>query len=307
MCIRDSANSDVSIFETVSELQINTSSFSAQYGIGGVIFNQISKGGTNSYHGAAYEYFQNDALNAANYGFGTKVVVPFLRYNNFGGSVGGPILRKKMFFYFNFDKIVQNSGSNNGFTTLPTTAMMAGDFTGLPTIYDPTTQVVQQTGTQVINGNTQTCPCVTRTSFAQEYGNGNKIPAALLDPVAQKIQAYYPNTTTHPPTGKFVPGTLINGVDTNNYYYSIPAPNPYTKYFGRLDYDINSNNRLTMSDTQRDNPAHYPGIYTCPVGCESGDVDSNNAQVSDVWNISARTINEARFGYTDQWLSLIHI
>jgi hypothetical protein len=84
-----SANSDVSILETVQELQVNTSSFSAQYGIGGVIFNQISKGGTNSYHGAAYEYFQNDALNAANYGFGSKVVVPFLRYNNYGGSIGG--------------------------------------------------------------------------------------------------------------------------------------------------------------------------------------------------------------------------
>ena len=296
-----SANSDVSIFETVSELQVNTSSFSAQYGIGGVIFNQISKGGTNSYHGAAYEYFQNDALNAANYGFGSKVVVPFLRYNNFGGSIGGPILRKKMFFYFNFDKIDQNSGSNNGFTTLPTTAMMAGDFTGFPTIYDPTTQVVQQAGTEVINGVTQNCPCVTRKSFAQEYGNGNKIPASMIDPVAAKLQAYYPNQTTHPSTGQFVPGTLVAGVDTNNYYYSIPAPNPYTKYFGRLDYDINPNNRLTMSDTQRDNPAHYPGIFTCPINCESGDVDSNNAQVSDVWNISSRTINEARFGYTDQW------
>ena len=296
-----SANSDVSILETVSELQVNTSSFSAQYGIGGVIFNQISKGGTNSFHGAAYEYFQNDALNAANYGFGTKVVVPFLRYNNFGGSIGGPILKKKMFFYFNFDKIDQNSGSNNGFTTLPTTAMMAGDFTGFPTIYDPTTQVVQQSGTEVINGVSQTCPCVTRQSFAQEYGNGNKIPASLIDPVAAKLQAYYPNQTTHPSTGQFVPGTVLGGVDTNNYYYSIPAPNPYTKYFGRLDYDVNTNNRLTMSDTQRDNPAHYPGIFTCPINCESGDVDSNNAQVSDVWNISPRTINEARFGYTDQW------
>jgi hypothetical protein len=296
-----SANSDVSILETVSELQVNTSSFSAQYGIGGVIFNQISKGGTNSFHGAAYEYFQNDALNAANYGFGSKVVVPFLRYNNFGGSIGGPILKKKMFFYFNFDKIDQNSGSNNGFTTVPNTAMMAGDFTGFPTIYDPTTQVVQQSGTEIINGVSQTCPCVTRKSFAQEYGNGNKIPASMIDPVAAKLQAYYPNQTTHPSTGQFVPGTVLGGVDTNNYYYSIPAPNPYTKYFGRLDYDINTNNRLTMSDTQRDNPAHYLGIFTCPINCESGDVDSNNAQVSDVWNISPRTINEARFGYTDQW------
>ena len=296
-----SANADVSILETVSELQVNTSSFSAQYGIGGVIFNQISKGGTNSFHGAAYEYFQNDALNAANYGFGSKVVVPFLRYNNYGGSIGGPILKKRMFFYFNYDKIDQNSGSNNGFTTLPTAAMMAGDFTGFPTIYDPTTQVVQQSGTAVINGVQQTCPCVTRKSFAQEYNNGNKIPAALIDPVSAKLQAYYPSVSNHPSTGKFVPGTTVAGVDTNNYYYSIPAPNPYQKFFGRLDWDITPTNRLTMSDTQRDNPAHYPGLFACPINCESGDVDSNNAQVSDVWNISSRTINEARLGYTDQW------
>lgn len=296
-----SANSDVSILETVQELQVNTSAFSAQYGIGGVIFNQISKGGTNSYHGAAYEYFQNDALNAANYGFGTKIVVPFLRYNNYGGSIGGPILRKRMFFYFNYDKIDQNSGSNNGFTTVPTAAMLAGDFTGFPTIYDPTTQVVQQSGTAVINGVQQTCPCVTRKSFADEYGNGNKIPAALIDPVAAKLQAYFPTQSNHPSTGKFVPGTYVGGIDTNNYYYSVPAPNPYQKFFGRLDWDITPTNRLTMSDTQRDNPAHYPGIFTCPINCESGDVDSNNAQVSDVWNISSRTINEARLGYTDQW------
>lgn len=295
-----SANADVSILETVQELQVSTSSFSAQYGIGGVIFNQISKGGTNSYHGSLYEYFQNDALNASNYGFGSKVVVPFLRYNNYGGSIGGPILRKKMFFFFNYDKIDQNSGSNNGFTTLPTTAEQAGDFTGFPTIYDPTTQVVQSSGTEIINGVTQTCPCVTRKSFAEEYGNGNKIPSGLIDPVAAKLEAYYPNQTTHPPTGKFVPGTLVAGVDTNNYYYSIPAPNPYQKFFGRFDYDITQNNRLTLSDTQRDNPAQYPGIFTCPIDCQSGDVDSNNSSVTDVWNISPRTINEARFGYTSQ-------
>jgi hypothetical protein len=59
-----SQNSNPQIFETVSELQVNTSSFSAQYGIGGVIFNQVSKGGTNKWHGAAYDYFQNDALTA---------------------------------------------------------------------------------------------------------------------------------------------------------------------------------------------------------------------------------------------------
>ena len=59
-----SQNANPAVFETVSELQINTSAFSAQYGVGGVIFNQISKGGTNKFHGSAYEYFQNDALTA---------------------------------------------------------------------------------------------------------------------------------------------------------------------------------------------------------------------------------------------------
>ena len=100
-----SSNANVSNFETVAELQVSTSNFSAQYGIGGYVFNQISKGGTAHFHGALYEYFQNDALNAKSYGFGSPVTVPFLRYNNYGGSIGGPILKKKMFFYFNFDKI----------------------------------------------------------------------------------------------------------------------------------------------------------------------------------------------------------
>ena len=68
-----SQNANPAVFETVSELQINTSSFSAQYGVGGVIFNQISKGGTSQFHGSAYDYFQNDALTAYPYEFGNPV------------------------------------------------------------------------------------------------------------------------------------------------------------------------------------------------------------------------------------------
>src|SRR5271169_6639597 len=104
-----SQNANPAVFETVSELQINTSSFSAQYGVGGVIFNQISKGGTNKFHGSAYEYFQNDALTA--HSPFTTGPIPFLRYNNFGFSIGGPILKKKMFFYFDYDQIVSHGNS----------------------------------------------------------------------------------------------------------------------------------------------------------------------------------------------------
>src|SRR5580698_115894 len=186
-----SGNADVSIFETVSELQVITSGFSAQYGIGGIIFNQISKGGTSRFHGAAYEYFQNNALNAANYGFGFPATATFIRYNNFGGSIGGPILKKKMFFYFNFDKTI-NHTTYNGFITVPTQAMRNGDFTGagLPTLYDPATQTV-------VNG------VAVRKTFASENPNNlNQIPANRLDPVAQALQAYYPlpNVNTQNPT-----------------------------------------------------------------------------------------------------------
>lgn len=277
-----SSNSDVSTFETVAELQVSTSSFSAQYGIGGYVFNQISKGGTDQFHGAVYEYFQNDALNAKGYGFGEQITVPFLRYNNYGGSLGGPILKKKMFFYFNFEKL-SNHGSSTGFLTVPTQAELNGDFTGQPTIYDPTTQVITQTP----DG-----PVVTRRSFADEYGNGNKIPANLIDPVAKAIQSYYPKPNVN--------GDVSQGAAINNYFYNALNSSPFTKYFGRLDYDITPTNRLTISDTQRDSPALQNEWDICPIGCDNVDTDSNNSQITDVWNISPSAVNEARVGFTDQ-------
>lgn len=288
-----SANSDVSIFETVQEVQISTSAFSAQYGVGGLIMNQISKGGASQFHGSAYDYFQNNALNAAQYGFGNQVPVPFLRYNNFGGSIGGPILKKKMFFYFNYDQTIQHGSASNGTNTVPTETVKAGDFTGQPLIYDPTTQVMATDS----KGNSYPI----RKSFLSEYGS-NAIPASMLDKVATAFQQFYPTPTAHIPGGKFVPGSMNSvGLLQNNFFSSNPQSTPLKKYFGRLDYDISQHNRLTMSDTQRDTPVVYPNSVTaCPIGCQSGDVDSNNAQISDVWTISDRTINEARIGYTWQ-------
>ena len=286
----ESTNADVSTFETVAELQVTDSNFSAQYSQGGAIFNQIHKSGTGQFHGSVYEFAQNDAFNAKGYGFGNNISVPFLRYNHYGASIGGPVLKKKMFFYFDYDKI-SNTGSANGYATVPTTAMLSGDFTGLPTIYDPTSQVVAQGP----NG-----PTVTRRSFAQEYGQGNKIPGNLIDPVAKAIAAYYPTASNPTPGGRFVPGTIIDGVSTNNYYYSFKYPNSTTTYFGRLDYDVNSKNRITVSETDRDNPSLSPYIFNCPVNCGGADGSSDSAQVSDVWTFSPSLINEARFGFAQE-------
>ena len=268
-----SANADVSVFETVQELQVSTSSFSAQYGIGGLIYNQISKGGTNRFHGSLYEYWQNDALNARSY---FQKAAPFLRYNNFGGSVGGPILRNKMFFYFNYDKTI-NNGSAFGFINVPTVKMRNGDFSEFKagSIGDPATT---RTGTDS-SGKT----IIIRDAFA-----GNQINSARFDSVAKAIQGYYPLPN--------VAGSPL----TSNYYFQVLSPNPFVKFFGRFDYDVNKTNRITASVTQRDNAALGPGQGICPINCNTFDIDSTNAQISDVWNISSRTINEVRMGYTKQ-------
>ncbi|MFZ0661587.1 MAG: TonB-dependent receptor [Acidobacteriaceae bacterium] len=288
-----SQNANPAIFETVAELQVSTSSFSAQYGTGGVIFNQISKGGTNHFHGSAYDYFQNDALNAAGYNFGGTNAVPFLRYNDFGASVGGPILKNKMFFYFDYDQIVDHGSASNSFNTIPTQAVMSGDFSNSFPIYDPTTQTIAY--------DSQGNPYPVRESFQQEYGC-NCVPASMIDSVASEFQQWYPTPSSHIAGGNFVTGSPNSENEPNNNFYStLPQSTPYRKYFGRFDYQITSNNRLSMSDTQSDTPVIYPNSVTaCPIGCQSGDVDNNNAQITDVWNISPKTINEARMGYTWQ-------
>jgi hypothetical protein len=290
-----SQNANPAVFETISELQVSTSSFSAQYGIGGAIFNQISKGGTSQFHGAAYDYFQNDALTAQPYLFGAKAQpIPHLRYNDFGFAVGGPIIKRKMFFYFDYDQIVDH-GNNTATNSIPTTSVMAGNFTGMQKIFDPTTQVM----TPDLTGKLYPL----RKSFADEYpALGNAIPTQLFDVLAAKVQQFYPTPTNHIAGGSFVPPSIgSEGEEQNNFRASLLQSTPYRKFFGRLDYDIRSNNRITMSDTQSDTPVMYPStVFACPVGCQTGDVDNNNAQITDVWNISPRTVNEARMGFTSQ-------
>ena len=182
-----SYNNDDEIFETIQEVQINTSSFSAQYGMGGVMFNQISKSGTNGWHGSGYEFFSQNFLNANTY-FGDQqpklttnplnptgplipnpaAQVPYLRYDQFGASVGGPIIKNKLFFFFDIDRIVNNTVYNNGtnnFVTVPTAAMEAGNFTGMQPIYDPltTTGVLRSARRCAVTSGS---PCLARSSPA---------------------------------------------------------------------------------------------------------------------------------------------
>jgi hypothetical protein len=268
------------IFEALAEVKVTDSLFSAQYGIGGMLFNQISKGGSNQFHGTVYDYMRNNDLNAASYAFGKGVVSP-LHYNDFGFNVGGPVIRNRVYFFFDYDLSINHGApASQSFITVPTAAMRAGDFTGLPTIYDPTTQTV-------VNG------VVTRQSFAAEYGNGNKIPASMIDNVAKAIQAIYPLPTPGL-------GTVSNGVTLNNYAYLLATKTPGGKYFGRFDADVTKTNRVTGSAewNYQNTPSLTP---VCPINCVPQPNFTTNNQISDVWTINSSLVNEARLGFMGEY------
>ena len=289
-----SYNTGGSMKESIAEVDTQASSFTAQYGMGGAVFNQISKGGTSQFHGSLYEYFKNNDMNAASYEFGANKPVAVLKYNWFGGTVGGPIplgfLKNKAFFFFNMEHIISH-GAGSGTLSVPTTGtgtyggtynMYAGDFTGQPTIYDPTTQTY-------VGG------VLTRQSFASEYGNGNKIPTALLNanPVSLAIQKLLPAPNTA--------GTVSNGETAGNYYYSVVSPSRSEDFDGRMDYDITPHNRLTMSEVEINTLSPSAGIGACPLDCYTSAGQNDNAQVTDVWTIRPDLLNEVRMSFTDQF------
>ena len=289
-----SNNVDNTLFSALSEVQITTSSFSAQYGIGGAVFNQITKSGTNSFHGSAYEYWQNTVLDAKPFfgipnssgGF-TPQHAGYLRYDEYGGTVGGPILKNKFFVFFAVDKIYNNGAASATLGTVPTLAERgmgtaypgAFDFTGVSTLYDPKSCLVKG---------------CTRTSFAAENTGAlagvNAIPAADIDPVAAKILALYP-----------LPNAGAPGALQNNFSTTLSTPNPNLRYFGRLDYNLSSSNTMNFSISQKNNPGvNKYGPLPCPNNCFSGDIDGYNVQFTDTWSISSHVVNEFRMAYTKQ-------
>jgi hypothetical protein len=318
-----SYNNDDEIFETIQEVQVNTSSFSAQYGMGGVMFNQISKSGTNNWHGSGYEFFSQNFLNANNYfnERAPKLVpnplnpsgpeipniaaqVPYLRYHQFGASVGGPILKNKFFVFFDIDRIVNNSAAN-GYLTVPTAAMLQGDFTGMQPIYDPLTT----TGCPALGGCTVTTGTPNRTPFSAECGGLNMIPngtncggaPSRMDPVALAIIASKFGWPTAPQgVGNCDVADGFPNQCQQNLYLAHTNPAPVHRYFGRLDYNLSQNNRINFSISQKDNPGVDNGLFACPLNCGSGDVDGWNTQITDTWTITPTIVNEIRMGYTRQ-------
>ncbi len=251
--------------DAISEVNVNTSNFGAQYGNGLATFNVILKSGTNQWHGSAFEFIQNDAFNARNF-FDTSGKKAPERWNQYGGSVGGPIKKDKLFFFFTYQRNPSTTSSTQTYS-YPTAAMRSGNFSapGFPTIYDPTT--------------------------GQAFLN-NQIPANRIDPVAAKLQSYWPNPNAA--------GCTSNCSAFNNYTANVSAPALSTWYVGKIDYDVSANNRLSGSITEY--PVHviYNNDPLCPNGgsqCTPSHPNLNqDGQITDTWTINPTMVNEARIG-----------
>jgi hypothetical protein len=160
--------------EMVDTVNITTSAGDAEQGAaGGAAIAVITKSGTNNFHGSAFEYHDNQHLKARNFFQAPGTDKPLSIYNNYGGTIGGPIVKNKLFFFYSFDGTLQRQGGN-GTYSVPTADVKAGNFAkSATTIYDP---------------NTGTAAGVGRTPFA-----GNFIPASRMSAQALKIQSYYPD------------------------------------------------------------------------------------------------------------------
>ena len=116
----------VTSMEAVQEVKITTNSYDAEYGqIGGALTMMITKSGTNTYHGSLFEYWRNNITSARNpYANATSNVAP-LRWNQFGGSIGGPIKKNKLFFFGSVEDLILNQGVS-ALTTVPLAAYRGG-------------------------------------------------------------------------------------------------------------------------------------------------------------------------------------
>jgi hypothetical protein len=207
--------------EAVDTVNVVTNSFDAEQGLaGGAVVNVSIKSGTNEFHGSLFEYHTNSRLRARNFFFvGDRLPKNIL--NQYGFTVGGPIVKNKLFFFGDMENTRRRQNASR-FATLPTPAMRGGDFSATGTnLYDPATGSPDGAG---------------RTVFP-----GNRIPANRLDPAALKLVALVP------------PQNLAG--DNNNFFASAPLTfnrdngdvkvnyNPTTRYslFGRysiLDFFI---------------------------------------------------------------------
>jgi hypothetical protein len=287
--------------EAIGEMRVLTNGYNAEYGRGaGGVVNVNLKSGTNELHGVAYDILQNEKLNANRWEYNKagRARGP-VKQNQFGAAAGFPIIKNRLFMFGDYQGTrirssggaVQNLGYG-GFYTIPTPAMVKGDFSSLlgpvvgtdaaggsvakGAIYDPDSN-------STVNGQLH------RTQFP-----GNVIPSSRWDPATAKMMALYPATNQPIKTGTF---------PQNGYATSTPGLQNTDQGDGRVDFRLSDKDTLfgslSWSNLNKYNTPFLPGALDgTPFNAVTEEDLGRNAQISYTRVWTNALISETRFGFS---------
>ncbi len=268
--------------DAVQEFSVQTNAFSAEFGrTGGGVINLITKSGTNRFHWTAFEFHRNSALDATNFftnrSGGKK---GSFKRNQFGGNVGGPIIKDKTFFFVNYEGNRQGSASTFTGTT-PIQAWRDGDFRGLKTgagadilIYDPLTTKADGTRDQISCNGVLNVICANRQSV-----------------VARNLIKFYPQANTTP--------SNVN-TNQNNFFSAGTAINRNNQIDSRVDHNWSSNLRSFVRFSRQFKNESEPFNAFGSVATSGGDGPSKGSATSlsidNVYTFSPTMVMSLRYG-----------
>lgn len=236
--------------DATQEFRVTSNNYGVEYGFSpSAVVNVQTKSGSNSFHGGAFEFIRNNDLNASNYF--THLVDP-LKRNQFGGYIGGPVVRNKLFFFANYQATRASQGSSSNVSYTPTAAMLSGDFSSVP--------------------GTLGAP------FATIGGKPNQMNPALFSKTALAVAANLPLGTV-PSTG------YVNVVNPVTHY-------SYNENMDRLDYAVTNSHHLTLRSfiyKYDAASAQVPGNFLTFIGGASGHYE--NELLNYTWSINPSMVN----------------
>lgn len=273
--------------DAISQFDVQTNNFNATLGrYAAAVSSVVTKSGTNQFHGSAFEFYRTRNFTATTHNQLTKQ--PYAR-NEFGGTVGGPIRRDKDFFFFTYGGLrATQSSPYSG--NVPSAAQISGNFSeNLPT--DITSCSQSPSAADNANFKFLVCNPATDTPYP-----GNIITSAL-DPTAVAIANYLYSQGVKPGVGA---GQIGDNQYTYREYDAVPEV--YNEYLIKTDHQLTPRHRLTLSYF-----LYQHSIKVIPGGLTPAHWSYNNyankqqnANVSDVWTVNDRTVNQVWLSYTRQ-------
>jgi len=292
--------------DTLEEFKFTTSNYDAEFGnVSGALLQATTKSGTNSLHGSAYEYFRNDIMNAADPFSGIN---PPIRWNQFGGTLGGPIKKDRFFAFFSYEgRRLRTSGSQ--VATVPTDSERSGDLSGFLGAFICSDGSTSASGCAAGNQLTVTTtegvqvPAQAGMVFDPSTGNADGTNRQVFSTVG-KLNVLIPSPAMTKLLG-FLPEPNANaGADFNNYVTAVGAQSNSSLWSGRVDYVIAAKHHVFGRYSLSDFKLHAPGAYgeiaggPTPNGFAGNSLARNQSLALGYTYVLSRTLfTEFRFGF----------